>query len=209
MPGYDQISKPVELIKSKQLLVEGKHALIFFESFIQNLDLMDAIQVHDFNGNTTLKQFLLQFSVSPGFGDIVKTIGVIRDAETNYKAAFQSVVDALKNAGLPTPKKVAEMLDTDPRVGVFILPGSMANGMLETLCLQSVVDDPALTCVDKYLECLKELILIPNVHDKARVQVFLASRKRVPNTLGLAARQNIWPWESPHFSKIRSFINSL
>jgi hypothetical protein len=113
-------------------------------------------------------------------------------------------------ANLPVPKKPLEITNTQPRVSVFILPDSKTKGMLETICISSVKEDPAIECVNAYIKCLKdELKAPPKNIEKARMQAFLASRKKVPRMLGLAAKQNVWPWDSPVFENVKNFLNSL
>lgn len=203
MPEYK------EIIKTKQLLVDGDDADYFFRALFKKIDITE-IQIQNYGGNDELKGFLIQFAKARGFQEKVESIGIIRDAEKSAKSAFQSVSSAVTKAGFSAPKKPLEQTKTQPCISVYILPDSKSKGMLETICNQSVEKDPAMLCVDTYLKCLKEkLTLLPRNIEKARLQVFLASRKKVPRKLGVAAMQNVWPWDSPVFENIKNFLETL
>jgi hypothetical protein len=203
MPDYKKIEK------AKQLLVDGDDAFSFFTNFLGHLDISD-IQIQNYGGNDELNGFLKAFCKAPGFQEKLKSIGVVRDAEKNPKSAFQSVNGLLKKVKLPIPKKPSEITNTKPCVSVYILPDAKTKGMLETICLRSVERDPAMICVETYFKCLKrDTKKLPRNLEKARVQTFLASRKKVPRTLSIASKQNIWPWDSPVFESLKNYVKSL
>jgi hypothetical protein len=203
MPEY------IEINKAKQLLVDGKDAVWFLSEFLDELGITD-IQLQNYGGNDELGGFLKQFCKASGFWEMVESLGIVRDAETDPKSAFQSVGSALLAAGLSVPSRPIEITDSQPRTSVFIMPDSESNGMLETILLRSVEDDPAMYCVGEYLKCIEnQLQVVPRQMEKARLQVFLASRERVPRMLGIAASQNVWPWDSPVFENIKDFLNNL
>ena len=85
-----------------------------------------------------------------GFRETVRSLGIVRDAETSAGGAFQSVQSALRNAELPVPDSLAERTDTSPAVTVLILPGDNRQGMLETLLCESFADDPVEDCIDDF-----------------------------------------------------------
>jgi hypothetical protein len=97
-----------------------------------------------------------------------------------------------------------------PNVCVFILPDCTRPGMLETLCMAAVADDPAIGCVEQFLECVQQQVTAPpsNV-DKARLHAFLASRSRPDLRLGEAAEKGHWPWESPALEPLMRFLKEL
>lgn len=201
--------KPKEINKAKQLLVEGNDAEWFFSALLDELQITE-MQIQNYGGNNELNGFLEQFPKASGFWDIVESIGIVRDAEKDPNDAFKSVSGALNAVGLFVPKRPLEITNTQPRISVFILPDTKSNGMLETVCLRSVEADSAISCIDEYFKCLKEkLKSIPKNMEKARLQVFLASRKKVPRMLGVAARQGVWPWNSPVFDNVKNFLNAL
>ena len=203
MPAYREIEKP------KQLLVEGSDADSFFSALLKEVNITE-IQIQNFGGINELNGFLDQFRRAPGFWDRVESLGIVRDAETDPNAAFQSVSTALGAANLPVPQCPLELTNTQPRTSIFIFPDNETTGMLETVLLRSVDEDPVMFCIDDYFNCLKEKLEYPPKHiEKAHLQTFLASRQKVPRTLHVAAEQGIWPWNSPVFESIKLFINRL
>jgi len=81
--------------------------------------------------------------------------------------------------------------------------------MLETLCLEAVREDPALACVEAYVDCLEHLAIAPHPADKARAQTFLASRPRAGLLVGEAAQAGYWPFGAGAFESLSTFLRSL
>jgi len=198
-----------EIRSPKQLLVEGKSGVSFFNALIRHLGLAD-VQIQDFGGKDDLRGFLNAFSLAPGFAAGVKSLGIVRDAESDARAARQSVLDSLAAARLPCPAQAEVFAGDRPKVGVLILPDACAPGMLETLCIQSVSGDPVWPCVEDYLRCVAEKAgHAPKPLDKARIQAFLASRERPGLLLGHAAQMGCFPWDNPAFERVKTFLRQM
>ncbi len=189
--------------KSKIVIVEGKDEESFFGNLLQHLSRSD-IQIWPSEGKTKIRSTLKALTLASNY-ETVTGIAVIRDADDDPESAFQSVCDALINAGLAVPIKNTEFAGTRPRVGIMILPGQEQPGMLEDLCLASVADDSAIPCIDEYFDCLKA-VLTPSTHAaKARMHAFLASRSEPDKRLG----QTTWDWNHAAFETIRNFLTGL
>jgi hypothetical protein len=200
---------PSAIEREKVVVAEGKETCILLERFLAFLGAADSIQVRDFGGVSELRSYLGLLRKIDGFQQL-QSLGVVRDAETDAAAAFQSVCGALSSAGLPSPAGPGLLVGGSPRVGVFILPDGASPGMIETLCLAAVREDPAAHCVDEYLDCLRRSgIEGPRNVEKARVQAFLASRPEACAHLGLGAKKGYWPWEGSAFGPLGSFLTSL
>lgn len=200
---------PRPITRSRQLVVEGRDAEVFFDALLKHMGLTD-VQVQDFGGVDDLRGFLKAFRIAPGFAQEVTSLGIVRDAETDPVAAFQSVCSALEGANLAVPEQAMVPAGHSPRVNVFILPDATTPGMLETICLRAVDDDPAIECIAQYFECVEQRAgsLPDNMH-KARVQAFLASRPRPGLLLGQAAHASYWRLNSPAFDHVRRFVQGL
>jgi hypothetical protein len=198
-------------VKIKQpnvLVVEGREEELFFGALIKHLGLQN-IQTMPIGGKEQLRPNLKALAVSPGFPEVV-SLGVVRDANADPGAAFQSVHDALQAANLPTPERPLAFVGERPRVTVLILPGGDRKGELEDLCLDAIAQDPAMPCVEQYFECLQQKGLsLPGNISKAKVQVFLASRHKAGLRLGEAAHAGFWPWENAVFDKVKDFLQKL
>ena len=203
--------KPVQPTKAIQLLVEGKDQGNFFDELVNHLKIED-LQIQDFGGVNELKGFLGVMVKQSGFHDTVRMLGIVRDAETSAQGAFQSVQSSLRNAGLPVPAHPGEPAGAAPAVNVLILPGDGDHGMLETLLCRTFADTAVDRCIDDFFRCFEGSEAgahIPNP-DKARAQVFLATRKRPHVSVGVAARKRYWGnFDHDAFREIHRFLSSL
>lgn len=194
-----------QIVRPHLLLVEGKDDEGFFDAFLKHLNITN-IQVLSVAGKTKIRKNLKALTKTPGFSDLF-TLVVVRDADENPDGAFQSVQDALGNAGLPVPDKPFEICAGEPRVMVLILPGQGKTGALEDLCLQAVADDAILYCVEKHLQCLKDQrVTLPKNTGKAKVQIFLGSKEVLKTSLGVAAQAGYWPMDNDVFREIASCL---
>ena len=199
----------VPISRPKQLVVEGQDAMVFFEALLKEMGLSE-IQLQDFGGVDELRGFLSALRRQSGFAQIVRSLGVVRDADRDATSAFQSACSALRNSGLSVPNQPEEFDGRNLRVGILILPDAKTSGMLETLCLRSVISDPVMQCVNGYLNCMeRQLSELPKNTEKARVQAFLASRPEHVPHLGIAAYKGYWPWDDPTFDHIKRFLSGL
>jgi hypothetical protein len=205
MPELAPIAAP------KQLVVEGIDAVVFFRALLREIGLAN-IQVQNFGGVDELRGFLKGLQRQDGFAQMVVSLGIARDAERDPTSAFQSVCSALRGAGLTDPSQIETFEGSDPKVGVLILPDAKTPGMLETLCLRAVDDDPVMPCVDEYFNCVDQRLPSaesPRILEKARVQVFLASRREPVSPSRWAAHRGYWPWDDPVFNHVKQFLSSL
>ncbi len=199
------------------LVVEGKDEELFFDALIEHMHL-EPIQLWPMRGVSRLREQLKALRNAPGFAK-VRSLGVELDADDDASAAFDKIKGALKAADLPVPEMPLESAEGAPKVTAMILPGGGRPGMLETLCLESVEGDHAIPCVQKYFDCLQEEdIDLPGNLPKARVKVFLASRKvevfsasrvKPARRLGEAAQAGDWPFDHEAFEQVRAFLQEI
>lgn len=88
------------------------------------------IEVSDFGGITELRGFLKAVWNTPRARTTIEAIGIVRDAETDANAAFQSARDAIDALGLTPPDVPLKVVGQKPRIGVLILPPNKSAGML-------------------------------------------------------------------------------
>jgi hypothetical protein len=202
--------KPREISRSKQLLVEGRDAEAFFYPFLESMGIAD-IQIQNYGGIGELAAFLKQFVLSFQYRRLpVVSVGIVRDAEQNAGDAFKSVCGALAKANLPVPSRPLIPTRRQPKVCVFILPDEKSSGMIETLLLRAVSDEPVFECVNEYLDCIVRMTgMVPKPADKARLLTFLASRPDIKPLTGYAARAGYLKFESPVYDHLKKFILSL
>lgn len=146
----------------------------------------------------------------PNFGHPVRAVAVVLDSETDAGATFQSVRDALVAAGLPVPGTAGEIAPGPLKVGVFLVPDNRSPGKIETLCLESVRDDPAWSCLDVFFSCVRECGgVLPKNIDKARAQAFLSTRANPALPVGLAAEEGYWRFENAAFQNLAAFLRTV
>lgn len=212
-----------KILKPKLLLGEGKDEVAFFEAMLKYLG-KDDTQVLDYGGKSKLKQILGQLPLDPKWPD-VETLLITRDADfpkegdvrPAARLAWDEVTGALQSAKLPVPRTHGELtavaegsVRDAPRLGVFLLPDGVRDGMLEDLCLAAVADDPVAPCFDAYFQCLAEKGVAPppNLLPKARAHAYLASRPVPDKRVGEAAMAGYWPWDAPAFAHLLAFVKS-
>jgi hypothetical protein len=201
--------RPLEITKPNILVVEGKDEEGLFTALIKHLDLEASIQVLPIGGKTTLRPYMQALRSTTGFLEIVKSIGIMRDADEDADAAFQSICDTLRVIGLPVPDRLLAPTATRPSVAIMILPGEGRPGMLENVVLDAVQDEPVMTCIPFYFNCLADAkIDFPRNMAKARLQVFLAA-KEPGKRLGEAAKDGHWSYSHPAFTPLGDFIRSV
>ena len=196
------------LAEAKHLLVEGRDEELFFDAFIRHLGV-GGVQVWNYAGKDNLGNRLGVLVDTEGFDRIV-SIGIVRDADTSASSAFQSVQGSLRNAGLSVPIEMLVASEGTPKIAVFVMPDNSAGGALEDLCLATLEGDPAMPCVNDFLQCVGGRVETPpqNVA-KARMHAFLASREDSELRLGEAAQRGYLPWGNAAFEPLTEFLTNL
>ena len=199
----------VRIESPKLLLVEGESEYRFFRCLLERLDTTVPVQVANFKGIGNLKRVLRTLPVRPEY-PVLESIGVTRDADRSSSRAFQSVCSLLESAGLGAPDAPMVLTHGKPRVAVYVLPDCASPGTLESLCLSAVACDPAMQCVEQYVQCLVKTAGIPHgISDKARVHAFLASRPNPDLRVGEAAQAGHWNLDSQVYDPLKSFLRAL
>lgn len=149
----------------------------------------------------------------PGFSD-VEFLAIIRDANPNAEAAFQSIKDVIrkqKKVGLnfEPPSNINEFAGVKPKLGIFIMPGNSDKGMLEDLCLKTVENHPAMKCVKSFIDCVINLKKTPKNIAKAKAQAFLAAMPEVANRVAIGAQKGYWNFDSDELTELKLFLENL
>jgi hypothetical protein len=198
------------------LLVEGKTAQVFFTAFLKALGKADGepgVKIIDFGGVSQLRG-TLQRVVDPEFRAKGKAIAVIRDAERDAAAAYQSVSDALRSVGLEVPPQSGRWAAASPATGVFILPDNLNSGMIESLCLAAIGETAAgqtqIACAEAFLDCLgaSANASVANL-TKAKMLSILAGTGADNPQVGAAARAKYFSWDAATFAPLRQFLGRL
>lgn len=197
--------------QSKQLLVEGPDEERLFSALLQHLNIRD-VQVVGYGGYSGLRPFLRTFISLPSF-DMVQSVAIVADADTNRTNREAGVHDAIAAVSWPTPSGPLQIASSSNiRVVYLVVPSSHPAGMIEDVCLDSVDGDPALACVNDYFECIEQSGL-PGPKQvwmsKARVHAFLASREDPRLRLGEAAQRGVWQFGASAFDPLKQLLTML
>jgi hypothetical protein len=202
------------------LVVEGKDEGLFFEAVLREYLHLSDIQVLPIGGKTNLGQNLKALKNDPNFPQVT-ALAIVRDADyaatgaavTAAVQSFDAIRGALTAPGvlLPCPAAHGQFAAGPPRVGVFVMPNGLDDGMLETLCLQAVATAAEFHCLEDYFTCLQGHGVVPipkNLH-KARAHAWLSSRPEPDLRVGEAAQKGHWPWAAPEFTPLWDFLRAM
>ena len=82
------------ILKEKVVAVEGKDDVNFFDALLKYLEITD-VEVRDVAGKENFRRKLPALVRMRGFSD-VKVLVVVRDADNDANAAFESIRNLLK-----------------------------------------------------------------------------------------------------------------
>lgn len=207
---------PLQIGSDLILLHEGTADLKVLGALMRHATI-EGYQPIEVGGHSKLRALLKALVLTPhfkspvpGFEHPVRAVAVVLDAETDASATFQSVRDALIAAGLPVPGASGGIAEGSLKVGVFLVPDNQSAGKIETLCLESVRDDPAWSCLDVFFSCVSERGgVMPENIDKARAQAFLATRANPALPVGLAAEEGYWRFDTAAFQSLVTFLRAV
>ena len=215
MPSPNDALSPIN--SKKVIAVEGKDEINFFNALLRHMNITD-FDIREIGGKDQFPKKLPALLKARGFyladgSSFVTHLAIIRDRDEDE--AFKSIATIVTNAGLKPPTKQSEFSNGSPKVGIFIMPGETIDGtMLEDLCLKTVENHKAMTCVNEYASCISALEPIPKNIPKAKVQVFkaqvfLAAQPEIVDSVGLGAQKKYWDFESNTLDELKEFLIKL
>ena len=120
-----------------------------------------------------------------------KAVGILVDANDDLDARWRSVANRLRqeNIEVPSsPKRTGTIIDSNPRVGIWLMPDNTSPGELENFVSEMIpADDPVWPLSENYIDD------IPQAHRKftgkkimrAKIHAWLATRED-PRQMGAA-----------------------
>jgi hypothetical protein len=205
------MQKDFSIQREKLLLVEGVDDKDFFIELFKKIDISD-VHILTVDGKGNFATFLQIIANMERF-DAVKAIGLIRDADTNAKGAFESLSNSIKKIQLQPPPQVNSFRSqSGVNVGIFIMPRKFEDGMLEDLCLESVQQHGIMPCIDNFVDCISKKLLEneqPKHLSKLKAHIFLSSMPNLVNTVGLGAKKGYWNFDHPCMDELKAFLNNF
>ncbi len=187
------------------ILVEGDDEFRFMRVLARKRALPDA-QYFSYKGKDKLPQFLRLLTKLPNF-EAVEAIGVVRDADSDRKGSFDSVVSSLKNVGLRVSGAELVRSDGKPATTILLLPGSGMTGALEESLLESVAGDNRLPAIDfcmSEVERLQSAILTEK--SKAKVRTYMAVQNPSYDLISVSANAEVWPTNHSAFDCLEQLV---
>ncbi|MDE6592036.1 MAG: hypothetical protein K2K57_03095 [Oscillospiraceae bacterium] len=216
--------------KTKHLILcEGRDEKLFFIWFLDyfknksssDYDKYNEIQIEDIGGNA---DFVKQLSVWKLVSDFenLKTVGIIRDAETDSSGALQSIQHCFSCNDLPQPQDCFELTEGEDggiRTVFGILPGTKTgskwdNGTLEDLCLKILKDPQSsekIISISKYLDQAQNdfKYKINHMH-KAKLHTYFSSNEPfIGSKIGEAAKRGAFNFESDILINFKKMFDDM
>ena len=169
------------------LLVEGaddKHVVL---QLCNRHQAMPEFYIQDKDGITVLLEGIGSEIMAPGR----KAVGILVDANDNLDARWSAVANRLRaeNIEVPSsPERTGTIIDSTPRVGIWLMPNNTSPGELENFVSEMIPDDdPVWPLSENYIDGIpraarkftKKKIL------RAKIRAWLATRE-YPRQMGAA-----------------------
>lgn len=203
------ISFSVSFDKEKVVLIEGGDDEKFFKNLLDKLGMSD-IQVFNIEGKEEFKNKFEYIPSISGFNNIKKII-VILDADESYQNTEHSIRTNI-NKILKASDKPLIFSSSNPSVAYFIMPNNKDKGMLETLCIASQKDSPAMKQVDRFISEVDSDNMIkekPKNKDKAKAQAYLSIMPEIAYGMAYGIVKNYWNLNYLDFQKLINFLKSV
>jgi hypothetical protein len=200
-PGVTHFSR------ERLVLVEGSDDQAVLAAIVKH-EGFDGFQIHNMGGKSSWTKRLRAVVIDEGFKENVRALGLVRDADNDATACWQSCKASLDAAGLVSPAQPGDMGSGDPATCVAIVPSASGVGAIEEVCLASFPVNQ-MACVSSYFECIGSDKGPANRASKALVQVYLASLDPMARSLAIAARERLLDVAHDAFDELRGFLRSL
>lgn len=195
------------ITKPNLVLVEGPDDKEIISNLLGYLHLRADVDIREVMGKENFRDGIDLISKRPDFKTFVKSLVIIRDADTDAASAFQSIHNALSAAKLPTPREPEITLKDFPFVSVFIAPDNKRAGSLESLCMGAISDQAALGCVTDFLRCAADAGLALRQPEKTKFYAYLATRPYPVKSIYAAIEGNHISLDHAAFSRLRDFLS--
>ncbi|MDD3436759.1 MAG: hypothetical protein PHC64_06390 [Candidatus Gastranaerophilales bacterium] len=210
--------------KERLLLVEGNGDRDFFRCLLSDIGI-ENIQVVCFGGKDSLtskKGFIDELSVillSKEKVDI-KVVGIVLDADLSQIDSRIDKVNTfiekinsrkIKNLFFEKIKKCGTFTKNKTKIGTFIMPDCKNQGMLETLCIKSLEQEPIFNCIENYISCVTGILGTLEKVDKRKVQIYIAAKTKdcEEKNIGHAINSEMFDLSHNVFNEIKDFLTIM
>lgn len=204
--------------KKHLILCEGPDAVGFLNEYLhsQSAEWHSAIQVANFGGNQELRKSLELLRITDGFADL-RSLLVIRDAETDAQAAMDQIRSALEKYSFAVPEMQGEWKDGTPRICFLLFPAlgrEIKDGTLEDLCMSILAESEVDKIIDRmtyFLDTLHRdgLRNFSHLHKTKLHTYFSVTNKFVTKNIGLAAKAGAFNWLHPNLEPLKGCLEKM
>lgn len=188
------------------ILVEGGDDQAVIAAMIRHEEV-DGFRVHNMTGNSTWASRLAVIVKDSSFQDNVRSLGLVKDADTNPRATWDSCVGVLGALNLPVPTAVVTLARGNCSTVILVVPDNQSNGAIEELCFRAF-DTSRLECVERYMACIRAAEDF-RASGKNRIQAYLAGLRTAPRDIAVAANRNLLDMSDTAFDELRKFVRLL
>ena len=141
-------------------------------------------------------------------------VGILVDANDDLPSRWQAISDRLRSTGIQPPESPAlsgTIIDSRPRVGVWLMPDNQSAGELEDFIAEMIPsDDPVWPLSEAYINgiCEGDRKFKPGKILRAKVHAWLAARER-PRPMGLAIGAGDLTADAPEARQFVSWLREL
>lgn len=210
------------LPESKHLILcEGSDDEKFLKAYLKTDCFsqydMSTVQVNQVFGKDNLRPTLRVFTKADGFSRL-RSLLIIRDADTNVQGAADSIKSIFSSVGLPVPQVEHQWNDDGViKTGFLLMPSCdvhSENGTLEDLCWEILTEKhgPLIRNeVEAFLDSLEDSGKRTYSHkSKALIHTyFSATEALIASSIGRASESGTFDWTSPKLTPLRNFIISM
>lgn len=211
-----------KILKPNVILCEGRDAQEFLISFLNHADseksefLKNDIQVFDFGGNEELQNFVGTLKKMEDFHQI-KSMLIVRDAETDATKAEGDICATLEAMELPVPEGACSWKRGEISTAYVLFPScdeNPVNGTLEDLCikiLSEVENETIVKEISGFIEKLREEGLRSFPHEfKTKLHTYFSvTDKYISFKIGEAAKAGAFSWNDEKLLPLKQCIEKM
>ncbi len=193
------------------LLLEGNDDCAVFYHLFEHYKMANRPELWDMNGFEKLRASIPVRLKASG----LERLGIVVDADIDLASRWQSLHDALSNAGYVVPDRPVNEglvlpLTNRPTVGVWVMPDNNLSGMLEHFASFLIPQDDRLW--DYARDCVERLpeVRFPPQHAiKAQVHTWLAWQEEPGKPMGQAITKRYLDADAPHARQLMAWVRRL
>ena len=141
-------------------------------------------------------------------------VGVLADANDDWRARWRAIADRLRSAGIEPPDVLdpaGAVMEGRPRAGVWLMPDNRSEGELENFVEKLIpADDPVWPLAGNYIDGIPDHArkFQPGKSLRARIHAWLAARAE-PRKMGAAIGAGDLDAAKPLATTFNSWLRSV